>query len=193
MKFPLSAMCKPNNCCNFKSLFCCCPDEDDCSKPKKFNQPKIKMPKIECGNSGNKDDNNNKNKYHNLHGHHFRNRTQELQDLHQFEHTYKLTKALKKVKNVKNLKNALKAKNTNSTNVAKPTKATIKKTNNDKSKNTAGSFLELFSLTETDVTKKCEPRYCSENKCTPECECIVNPFSGYCKCLNDPSDCSSKI
>jgi len=51
------------------------------------------------------------------------------------------------------------------------------------------SFLEFSSLDDKGANK-CEPRYCSENKCKPECECIVYPFKGYCKCLNDPTDCN---
>jgi hypothetical protein len=41
---------------------------------------------------------------------------------------------------------------------------------------------------ECDITK-----YCSMNREKRECKCIINPEADYCKCLNIPSLCNSKL
>jgi hypothetical protein len=40
---------------------------------------------------------------------------------------------------------------------------------------------------------KSDPNYCANNIEKPECICLINPYQGYCLCLNDPLICSSKF
>jgi hypothetical protein len=41
--------------------------------------------------------------------------------------------------------------------------------------------------------EECESGYCHRNSNSVLCECLLNPLNSHCRCLNDPSKCSSKI